>query len=116
MRQCEAPPPGHQAALLHVMTTEYDPQFHIFILATISIINGAMAEYLGGELAPIPRLVLELVHFIGTITPGPAPPAAALQHCSTAALQVTNLCRCRYILQSSGRAFTTEKLALVNQE
>ena len=66
-----------------------------------------MAEYLGGELAPIPRLVLlELVHFIGTITPGPA--CSCMQHCSTAGNQS------RYILQSSGRAFTTEKLALVN--
>ena len=66
-----------------------------------------MAEYLGAELAPIPRLVLlELVHFIGTITPGPA--CSCMQHCSTAGNQA------RYILQSSGRAFTTEKLALVN--
>ena len=48
-----------------------------------------MAEYLVAELAPIPRQVLELVHFIGTITPGPDPPAAAALQ--PEALQVTCL-------------------------
>ena len=93
MRQCEAPPPGHQAALLHVtVTTEYDPVSYLNIgddINTDGVPRGAMAEYLGAELAPIPRQVLELVHFIGTITPGPACSCtAALQHCN---LQVTCL-------------------------
>ena len=83
MRQCEAPPPGHQPTLLHVMTTtEYDPVSYLNIgddINTDGVPRGAMAEYLVAELAPIPCQVLELVHFIGTITPGPAPPAAALQ-------------------------------------
>ena len=51
-----------------------------------------MAEYFDAELAAIPRVVLELVHFIGTITPGPAPPAAAaLQPAAVANSVVTQI-------------------------